>query len=94
MLNADKVENQYGSCFYNRISPKGAQAPLDWQLTDQERLDYFIGTEMVEYLSWLINTPLGELGNNSEIWQCCGCQRDRCELCWVEKNRWEAKDEF
>ncbi len=91
-LNADKIKNVYGSCFYNRINCNDVQEPMDWQLIDQEKLKFFIENEVVEYLNWIINTPLSELGKETKIWQGCICQRDRCDNCWVEKNLWQAKE--
>lgn len=82
--------DDYGDCFYTRVAPE-KMYPMDWQLASKEQIDYFLDKILVEdMLSLIINTPLKDLGKMQFIWEGCLCDRERCEMCWVEKNLWES----
>ena len=65
---------------------------MDWQALSKEEFEFFLNRSVVPNLELIINTPLYELGKLPMIWTNCSCDRNKCEQCWVEKNRWEAKD--
>lgn len=83
--------NAYGDCYYTRVFP-GEMCPMDWQALSNEEFEFFLNRTVVPALEQIINTPLCELGKLPSIWSCCSCDRKKCELCWVEKNLWEAKE--
>lgn len=83
--------NRYGDCYYTRVFP-GEMCPMDWQALNKDEFEFFLNRTVVPALEQIINTPLCELGKRSSIWSCCSCDRKKCELCWVEKNLWEAKE--
>lgn len=83
--------NRYGDCYYTRVFP-GEMCPMDWQALNKDEFEFFLNHTIVPTLEQIINTPLCELGKLPSIWSSCSCDRKKCELCWVEKNLWEAKD--
>jgi len=86
-----KGSNRYGDCYYARIFPDNMPA-IDWQTLSKDEFEIFLNRIVVPNLELIINTPLYELGKLPMIWTNCSCDRNKCEQCWVEKNRWEAKD--
>lgn len=82
--------NDYGDCYYTRIAPTG-MSPMDWQSLDQEEFDFFLDKSVVPELEKIIGTPLADLGLLSSYWTGCHCNRQKCEICWMQKNLWEAK---
>ena len=87
---AESGMNDRGSCYYTRVFP-GDMCPVDWQALGRDEFELFLNRSVVPALEQIINTPLRELGKLPSIWSCCSCDRKKCEPCWVEKNRWEAK---
>ena len=82
--------NEYGDCYYTRIAPNG-MSPMDWQALDKEEFDFFLNKSVVPELERIIATPLSELGQIASYWTGCHCNRQKCEICWMKKNLWEAK---
>ena len=82
--------NDYGDCFYTRMAPTG-MSPIDWQSLNKEAFDFFLDKSVVPELKKIIGTPLAELGQLSSYWTGCHCNRKKCEICWMQKNLWEAK---
>lgn len=82
--------NDYGDCYYTRIAPTG-MSPMDWQSLDQEEFDFFLDKSVVPELEKIIGTSLADLGQLSSYWTGCHCNRQKCEICWMQKNLWEAK---
>ena len=58
-----------------------------------EVFQHFLDSTVVPVLEKILHTPLGELGKDPSLWRGCGCQRDLCPACWVEKNLWQALEE-
>lgn len=86
-IDTDKQE--FGrECFYCRVFPEEL-CPLDWQLYPHDKFISFLEDNVIALLSHIINTPLAELGKEKMIWEGCNCERDICNVCWVEKNLWE-----
>lgn len=84
----------YGCCYDARIAPAGEGSGswrMDWQLISPEELTAFLQGRLLPVLTWLIDTPLRELGADPSLWQHCDCQRTHCEHCWVQRNLWEAR---
>lgn len=88
IINTDNREFAR-ECFYNRVFPSKL-CPLDWQLFPDNELISFLDNEVLSFLSHIINTPLVTLGKDRMIWEGCTCERDECDVCWVEKNLWEV----
>lgn len=82
--------NEYGDCYYTRIAPNG-MAPMDWQALYKEEFDFFLEKSVVPELERILATPLPELGQIASYWTGCYCNRQKCESCWMQKNKWEAK---
>ena len=82
--------NDYGDCYYTRIAPTD-MSPMDWQSLNKEEFDFFLDKSVVPELKKIIGTPLAELGQLSSYWTGCHCNRKKCEICWMQKNLWEAK---
>ena len=76
-------------CFYDRIFPNKL-CPLDWKLFPDNEFLSFLDNEVLNSLLHIMNTPLVNLGKDRMIWEGCTCERDECDVCWVEKNLWEV----
>ena len=81
---------EYGDCYYTRIAP-GERYPLDWQALSREEFQFFLDRSAVPALKKIIGTPLTELGKEPWVWSGCGCERKKCQKCWVEKNLWGSR---
>lgn len=91
VINTDNREFAR-ECFYTRVFPEEL-CPLDWQLFPEEEFITFLDNEVINLLLYITNTPLVELGKEKMIWEGCTCERDNCDVCWVEKNLWEVKED-
>lgn len=83
--------NLYGDCYYTRVFP-GEMCPLDWQALSKDEFEFFLNRTVVPALEQIIHTPLCELGKLPSVWPHCTCDRKKCEVCWVQKNLWEARE--
>ena len=83
--------NHYGDCYDTRVFP-GNMCPMDWQALSKDEFEFFLIHTVVPALEQIIHTPLWELGKLPSVWPHCTCDRKICEVCWVEKNLWEAKE--
>ncbi|MBQ7378422.1 MAG: DUF4304 domain-containing protein [Clostridia bacterium] len=82
-------EVQFPQCYATRLNTNG-KGIYNWQLMTDGELDCLLNGAIQSVLTPIINTPLAELGCQTDIWQGCTCQRNKCEACWVQKNLWEA----
>lgn len=78
-----------GECYDKRVSPT-KDYPADWQLLSEDVWVRFAEDVVENHLLPVINAPLSELGKQPDVWEKCHCNRDKCPVCWVEKNCWEA----
>lgn len=83
--------NDYGDCFYTRVAPEG-MFPMDWQALSADEFEFFLSHTVVPALEQIIHTPLWDLGKLSSVWSHCSCDHKKCEVCWVQKNLWEARE--
>ena len=81
----------YGDCYGARVAPLG-KSPLDWQTVPEEEFAFFLNGTIVPALEETVRTPLEELGKKPSYWLGCHCDRRKCDVCWMEKNAWEAKE--
>lgn len=81
---------EYGDCYDTRLAPPG-MSPMDWQALSKEAFAFFLDNAVVPKLETIIRTPLGDLGKIPAYWSRCHCKRTKCEICWMEKNLWEAR---
>ena len=82
--------NSYVGCYYTRIATN-SECIYNWQLmSDAEIQALLIAIE--QEINTILNTPIEILGKQKWIWENCNCRRNCCDICWVEKNRWEAKE--
>lgn len=78
-------------CYYTRLITNN-NGLYNWQLMTDEELYCLLDDAIENHLFPIINSPLSELGGKKYIWQDCNCSRNKCNTCWVQKNRWEAKE--
>ena len=90
-VNVYHKDVRYPQCYGTRLNtnPKGI---YNWQLMTDEELYCLLDDAIENHLFQIINSPLSELGGKKYIWQDCNCSRNKCNTCWVQKNRWEAKE--
>ncbi|MBQ2809380.1 MAG: DUF4304 domain-containing protein [Clostridia bacterium] len=79
-------------CYYTRIVTND-DGKYDWQLMTDDELNNVLSEAIQGTLLPIISTPLFTLGTQRQIWQGCICQRNKCNICWVQKNLWEANEE-
>lgn len=90
-------------CYSKRLDAKGTDIfdwknysephrRFDWQLQSAEDLLEIVKRAYEQDLKPFLENDLMEMGKQRFVWNRCGCQRTRCENCWVEKNLWEAKE--
>lgn len=84
-------KSPYPGCFQTRITAGGREL-FDWQLLDRQALLDALADGIRQRLLPFLSLSLSELGKREWIWQCCACNHNRCEGCWVEKNLWEHKE--
>ena len=84
--------NDRGDCYYTRVAPQD-MCPMDWQALKSKEFDIFLNQTVLPLLGKIISTPLIDLGKNPSYWLGCYCERNKCESCWMEKNRWELRVE-
>lgn len=82
---------QFPCCYYTRLNTN-QKGVYDWQLMTEGELNALLDEAALGILAPIIKTPLATLGGKSEIWQCCSCPRNKCNVCWVQKNLWEANE--
>jgi len=86
-----RKDSQCGPCYGTRLSTN-EKGIYDWQLMTDEELNCLLDGALHGTLLPIINTPISDLGNKKEIWQGCICSRSKCNVCWVQKNLWEANE--
>lgn len=90
-ISIDRVEsaNQVGC--YNRRVDTNSECVYNWQLmSDTQIEDLLTATE--EKINAILDTSIEMLGKQKWVWEHCMCSRKHCDVCWVEKNMWEAKE--
>jgi hypothetical protein len=83
---------QFPQCYGTRLNTNG-KGIYNWQLMTCEEINCLLDGAIKSILMPIINTPFAELGKQKEIWQGCTCPRNKCNICWVHKNLWEANEE-
>ncbi len=90
-IEIGKIESTcYGGCYYTRVVTN-SEGIYNWQLMCDTEIESLL-TEIEEKINNILNTSIEILGKQKWIWEHCNCSRNRCDNCWVEKNRWEAKE--
>ena len=72
-------------CYYTRLFLNGEQL-FDWQLMSDKEFSCLMDTAMSVLLP-VINTPLDKLGEKEEFATHSLCKRNKCESCWVKKEK-------
>lgn len=81
----------YPRCYDTRIRLDGEDIH-NWQRMSEQEFQDFMDIAINQFLLPIMQTSLPALGKKEEIWSGCTCDRQKCAVCWVEKNLWEAKE--
>ena len=77
-------------CYYTRADTN-PECIYNWQLMSEAELEVLL-TTTEKMINDILNTNIEALGKQEWVWEHCLCSRKHCDICWVEKNLWEAKD--
>ena len=85
------VGKPYPACYSTRLTTDGEQTH-NWQILTDGQFHEIMERAIETYIRPILQTPFSELGKESRIWSGCACKRDKCDVCWIEKNMWEAAE--
>ena len=90
-ISIDRMDSasQVG-CYYTRVDTN-LECRYNWQLMSDAEIEVLL-TATGEKVNAILDTSIETLGKQKWVWEHCMCSRKHCNVCWVEKNLWEAKE--